>query len=160
MPFYRNGSDHYWKIIIEHISKLQALNLPVNSSLKDTILSRNNFKNHFARCTQELLKAKETKLGKSWVTCLNLLTDNMNKLVKYAGNENLVKHFQNLSGKRFKVYGGLMKRRFTKAIRVRKMWDASLVILSNHLPVFNPTHLILRNVVDCLNKKELIHLSK
>lgn len=48
-----------------------------------------------------------------------------------------------------------MQERIFKKIQNRKIWDTAAVSLSDHLSVFNPTHLVVRDVLDLLCTKEL-----
>lgn len=69
----------------------------------DTISRKNDYEEYFQACLQELKEAKSTKLLNSWLTFLNLLVENKSKLVKYAGNQDLVKDPKN-SIKKFPIY--------------------------------------------------------
>lgn len=63
-------------------------------------------------------KAKITKLHKSWVIFLSLLTDNNCKLLKYAGHTGSFKNFgKNI--KRFPINGSRMQSNALKRIDQR-----------------------------------------
>lgn len=148
-----------WKMVIEHLAKLQTLNIFQHPDFSSNILKMIvNAGDYFKECQEELFKAKNTKFPNSWVTFYNLVVDDRKKLKNYAGNEKLIEDFKK-SGyeKEFPIYGALMARNVRKSIKRRELYDKSTVALSSCLPIFNPTHLIVRDVLDCmLSKKELL----
>lgn len=145
-----------WKIILKHIAKLQALSFSIHSCLIEVISGNNDYKNYFNKCTHELIEDKNTKLLNSWVTFFNLLVDSKFKLRNYSGNEALVSDFRKIDLKnKFPVYGAIIQKRFLKGSSNRKKWDVGAEILGNHLPIFNPTHLVIRNILDLLPIKDL-----
>lgn len=144
--------------IVEHIAKLENVNLPVNPSLISSIARNKLFKRHYGKCITELKKAKNTKLKKCWVTFFNLLGDDKTKLVKYAGNQDLVKDFQKRV-KKFPIYGNWMRINMSEGINGRKLYDGAVSNLSYHLPIFKPTHLIVREVLDTLDEEDWKKLS-
>lgn len=146
------------KIVLEHIAKLRALDLPVSSEvLKYT--SRDH-RTYFKKCTKELTLAKSTKIENSWITFFDVLVDGRRKLKNYAGNKDLVESFESSKcKKKFPIYGKQMKKNMEKGIKKRELFDESSILLSSFLPVFNPDHLILRNILDCvLSTKDLSKL--
>lgn len=143
--------EFLWTMVLEHVAKLQVLNIPVHSNLIDNISKNAQYTNYFKHCTFELEKAKNQKMENSWVTFLNLLVDGEKKLEKYAGNIDLVRHYNRCHrNKEFPIYRSLMQGRMKKAIETRENFDKSTVYLSHCLPIFNPTHLIITDILDCL----------
>lgn len=148
-----------YKVIMQHIAKLLVLDLPVHSSVIDTILIDDHFKSYLEICKEELLTAKNAKLHNCWVTFLNILTDDMRRLVKYSGNQDLVEDFQKTDlVKKFPIYGNTMQKRLIEGLRMRKAYDFAAESLSNILSIFSPTHLIIRDLLDCLNENDLLKL--
>lgn len=153
--YYKNCSN----IILQHVAKLQEINIPIDSKIIDTILNHDDFNNYFAKCKLELTTAKNTKLRKCWVTLLNILIDDEKKLVKYAGNSDLINDFRKTDfTKKFPIYGDTIQKRMTEGIRVRKLWNSVSISLCKVLKILNPTHLIIRDILDTLNKKDLLKL--
>lgn len=151
-----NNKSSSRKTILEHLAKLKALDLPISSGLSDTILKTPNFNKYFTLCLEELSMAKSTKLHNSWVSFFNLLVDNTRKLKNYAGNRDLVEDFKNSDCKnKFPIYGALMECRMLKGIQKRKLFDESTLLFSKNCPIFNPTHLVTWNILDCLDNKYL-----
>lgn len=143
----------FYKIILKHISKLKALDYQVDQSLINIISHTDDYNNYYQTCFQELEQAKSTKLHNSWITFFNLLVDDKSKFVKYAGNKDLVKDSKN-SVKKFPIYGAAMKGNMTKGVDGRKSFDGAANILSYCLPILNPTHLIIRDILDVLNVED------
>lgn len=142
--------------ILEHLAILQVLKLPVDPGLVGIISRKNKYDDYYARCIQELQEAKKTKLRNCWVTFFNLLTDNESKLIKYAGNKDLIEDFKNTDlMEMFPLYGEELQNKVSEALRNRKIWNYACVILSNQLPIFNFNHLIIRNIADCLVVNDL-----
>lgn len=142
-------------IFIEHIAILKTRDLEVHSSLIETIFKKDDYQSYFTQCEQELLKAKNTEFTDSWVTFFHLLIDDDTKLTKYAGNKNLVGDFSSTDwSEKFRIYGETMKKNFSKALENRKFRDDAAVILSAHLPIFDPTHLIIKDVLDCITEND------
>lgn len=146
-------------IVLEHFAKLKVLNIFIQPRILDYITSRKSLNKYFTMCVKELLNAKNTKFHNSWVSLFHLLVDDQSKLVKYAGNRNIVKEFEKSDlFKRFPVYGIKMHANFLKAISIRKIWENSTITLSDCLPIFDHNHLIIKNILDCLAKKKLLKL--
>lgn len=152
----KNLSCESCKIILQHIAKLQALNVTINQKLIDTISNKDDHKNYFEQCAKELLKAKNIKFSKCWVTFFNIFKDGERKILKYAGNKILVKHFRRtVFKKKFPIYGSKMKSNMSKGIRDRKIWDLAARKLSYNLKRFDPTHPIIRDALNCLDIQDL-----
>lgn len=146
--FYHH--EKFRRIVFEHLAKMEILNLPLPS-----FESLHKYK-YFTECTEELSRAKNTKLQNCWVTFFNLLTDSDEKLIKYAGNEDLIENFEKSDFlEKFPIYGERMKKNIKKAIKRRQIWNTAAIILSGCLPIFNPTHLIIQDILDCLPIKHL-----
>lgn len=150
-----------WKIILEHLAKLKALNLPLHPGVLKTLENNEEFNYYFNKCTQELLMAKSTKLHNSWVTFYNILVDSEKSLKNYAGNQDLVNDFYKSDiNKKFRIYGTCMRKKMAKGVKRRELYDKSTVLLFSSLPIFNPTHLVIRDIVDNLSTKDLAKLNE
>lgn len=137
------------EVIYEHVAIMKALDLQINRCTLDFISQSN----YFIACLAELKKAKAMKLRNCCVTFFNLLVDDKRKLVKYAGNYDLVKDFKkNIHN--FVIYGAMIKNKMMKGIKGRKFLDEAANLLTYYLPIFNPTHLIIRNIFDVLSEKD------
>lgn len=148
-------------MVIEHLAKLESINRLVNLNLLNKISLEIACTNYYNQCKEELFQAKNTKLRNSWITFFNLLMDNKTKLKNYAGNKDLIEDFENrVCIKKFPIYGKQMQRNVKKGIKRRELFDKSTVLLSDCLIIFNPTHLIVRDVLDCLGTKELKNFCK
>lgn len=152
-----NKRRSFQNIILQQISKLKALDYEIDLSLQDVISAKDDYNKYFAECEQELEKAKKTKLQHCWVSFFNLLVDGKSKFVKYAGNQDLLRDFEK-NVQNFSIYGCTMQKNLSKGIKRRKLWDGAANSLSYHLPIFNSTHLIIKDVLDVLNKQDLRNL--
>lgn len=150
----------FWPVIIEHLAIRKQLNLPINSTFLNSIVKKSpEFQNYFDQCTAELVRAGNLKLHNSWVTYLNLLLEHDKKLRNYAGNRELVNDFRRIQReKQFPIFKTLAQNRMTAAIDERLLSNKALNVLSSHLPVFNPTHLVIRDITDCLTYSSLSNL--
>lgn len=154
-----NPCNNSWILVFKHFAKLQALGVLIHPEILETISHNEKYDKFFKECTKELQSAKITKLSDSWVTFFNLLTDNKIKLKNYAGNAALIKNFENSDClNMFPVYGSTIVTIMKKAIERRRCFDQSTLALSDCLPVFNPTHLIIRDILDCLTFKNYLTL--
>lgn len=144
---------YFYKIIIKHVAKLKILNIDVDESLMEVISQVNDYNNYFMACVQELEKAKNTKLYKCWVTFFNLLVDDKSKFVKYAANEDLIQDFER-KVQMFSIYGPMIKSNVSKGIDGRKLIDGTANILSYYCPIFDRTHLIIKDIIDILSKDD------
>lgn len=61
--------------VIEHVAKLQELDIPIHPSTLKIISDTKKFSEYFQECTEELKVAKSKKLKHCWVTFFNLLVD-------------------------------------------------------------------------------------
>lgn len=145
-----------WKTMIEHFAKIQEFNLPVHSKILETISGDQKYKDYFEQCKSELLNAKICKLKDSWLTYFDLLEDDKRKLKNYAGNKELIYDFKNSDClNKFTIYEEQMQKNVEKGITRRGLFDMSSITLSNCLPIFNPSHLIIRDIFDCISTKDL-----
>lgn len=139
--------------ILEHLAKLQSLGLPVRQEVMK-LASNSDF---FKKCTEELLMAKSTKFRRSWVSYYNVLVDKCRRVKNYAGNQELVEAVRSSDClTRFPVYGATMQRRMENGVIVRGLYDDSCVLLSDNFPIFLPSHLVIRDTLDCLGKEDLM----
>jgi len=77
-------------------------------------------------------------------------------LKNYAGNLRLIKYFKSSDcEKMFPTYGADVRKNVERGILLRKLFDKSAVLLSDCLPNFNRTHLIVKDISDCLTKNDL-----
>lgn len=141
------------EVNVEHFAKLQALDLPVYLGLLDTVLNNAKCRSYLRQCRDELELAKKTKLPRSSVSFFDLLVEGKTKLRDYAGNKNLVDRFENSSMK-FPIYGGEMQKNVKNGIKRRELFDESAKLLSRHLPIFSPTHSIVRDIIDCIGSSK------
>lgn len=143
---------------LQHIAKLVSLGFQIDQTLLNYISNKGTYNEYFTKCLNELEKAKNTKLRNCWVTFFNILVDKEGKLVKYAGNEDLIQDFKVRIGE-FSIYGVSMQCKIEKGISNRKLYDNASNVLSYFLPMFNPTHLIIRDTLDVLGEKDLEKLN-
>lgn len=140
-----------YKVVLEHLAKLRALELTVNPSVLQSICENQEYKEYFERCLDELTRAKGEKIGRSSkVSYFNLLVDSKNKLKYYAGNEGLVEDFRK-SGyvKKFPIYWVTMRKNLEKGVRRRESFDESAKVLSSVLPIFDPGHAVINDMLQC-----------
>lgn len=150
-----HGSWEAKACFMSYLALLHALEFQINPEILELIGEKNTCKSYFGSCVQELLLAKSTKIKDSWVTFFDLMTVNIKKLKNYAGNEELMKNFVNSDYKtKFPVYKMRMLEKVTYGRIIRKLFDESSIVLSNCLPIFNPNHLIIRDIFDCISCRE------
>lgn len=151
-----------WICFLKHLALIKSLNVPVHPDLFDVILSGNQQKSYFKQCEEELLQAKNTKLKNSWITFYNLLVDSSKKIRNYCGNIEMRVDFAKTNCKKtFPIYGAIIDENMKKGRNRRFLYDRSTFTLSNRCPIFNPSHLITRDILDCiLSKKDLSKLCK
>lgn len=159
LQFVSTKGRHNGKIIVKELARLEAMGVNINQSVLDTVSGDNEYSGYFKLCSEELMQAKSTKIENCWISFLNLLVDSKRKLKNYAGNEEMIENLKKISFlKKFPIYGALMVKNVNQAIQRRRVFDRSSIILSNHLPVFNPNHLIVRDILDCLTLKDYLKL--
>lgn len=147
------------KVILEHLAKMQALGFYIRTDILDRISYYDNYKNYFEKCTEELNAAKGIKLRNSWVTFFDFLGKSKKRLKNYAGNQDLVEDFKNTNFReKFPIYGVYMRKNMWKGIKIRKVFDKATVMLSQVCPKFNPAHMIIREILNCLTKKDWLKL--
>lgn len=144
---------YFYKIILQHIAKVKALNFQVDTNLLDTLSINNDYNTYFAKCKEELNRAQSTLLHNCWVTFFNLIVDDKSKFVKYAGNQNLLKDFRK-SVKNFPIYKTKMESNIENGIKSRIMFDEASRMFSYHCPIFDPYHLIIRGIMEILRKED------
>lgn len=144
------------KIILKHLAKLQALDMSLEPVILESVSKKEGLYDYFLQCTNELALAKTTKPKDMWVTYFNLLVDNKRKLKNYAGNKSLIKSFYKTNClSKFPIYGDEMHKNVDEGIKRRELFDKSSIRLSDCWPIFNPNHLIIRDVLDCVTKNDL-----
>lgn len=139
--------------IMEHVAKLYVLNY-INISNLD------QYDDYFKTCADELMIAKQTRLENCWVTFFDLLVASRRKLKNYAGNEDLVSSFKNSDcTRKFPIYGAMIHNNVVKGVKRRRLFDKSSILLSIYLPIFNPNHLIVRDIFDSISGNDLLRFS-
>lgn len=109
--------NHDRRRILRHFAKLQALELPVHPSILETISDRQDYRESFDECAQELARARKTRLHNSWLTYFDFLVASRKKLKNYAGNLEMVMDFKdNRRWSEFPIYGDAMRRNLTKGV--------------------------------------------
>lgn len=149
-----------WSMILQHISKLESLGVPVHPNFLDTISEQDRYGNYYIECNEELLRARDTKFPDSWISFYDILIGGRKKLKNYAGNDPLVEDFKKSDWvKKFPIYGATMDENVKKGLKKRELFDKSSIVLSGGLPIFKPNHLIIRDILDCIiSKKDLLKL--
>lgn len=147
------------EVVLEHLAKLQILDMHIEPVILNNILKVSSYQDYFGKCKKELLEAKRTKLKDSWVSFFNLLVDNQRRLKNYAGNQDLVGDFKNSNCvQKFPIYGVYMQKNMKKGMQRRVLYDESSIVLSKCLPVFDPFHLVVRDILDCLSTEDMSKL--
>lgn len=149
-----------WKICLEHLAKLSTLKITVSSSTIELIKNRKDFYNYYQSCLAELRLARESKFQYTWVSFFHLLTGDLKKLKNFAGNDDVIQGYKDFySPTKYPIYGALIEKNFSKGIKRRKLFDKSVLLLSNCLPIFNLSHLIVTDIIDCIGNRYLIKYS-
>lgn len=149
------------KIIIDHVTKLKALNCFIHPNILKTISNNSDHEYYFTRRQDELLLAKQTKLKNLSVTHMDLLAANKTKLLKYAESKDLIDGFNwSVCLYKFPIYGPEMCKNLEKVLKRRKFYDKSALHLSNYWPIFNPKSEIITSILKVLNIKDLERLSR
>lgn len=152
--------ENPWKFLVEHVAKLEILGIEVHPSIVDKFSIQGEH-GYYEKCKYELFFAKNRKLENSWTTFLNLLVGTENKLKNYAGDEDFLNDFVDIEClTEFPIYGKCMVKNVTKAIKRRRIYDRSLKVLSEKLPIFGPNHVIVRDSLDCVTTNDLFTLCK
>lgn len=87
--------EEFWKIIFEHIAKLQSTNGKILQKILHTIMNKKEFKDYLDPYKKELSLANNTKINNSQVTFYNILVDDQKKLESYlTENPDLFKDFK------------------------------------------------------------------
>lgn len=159
---YTTKQDFVWQIILKHLAKLQKLGILVHPDLLGVISRKRKYKNYYQKCEEELLRAESTRLPSSGITFYDVLVDCRRKLKDYAGREDLVESVDNSESlKLFPIYRVAIKKNVRIAVKTRKLYDQVALMLSYSLPIFDPLHSVVRDVLDCvLSKKDLSLLAK
>lgn len=156
----RNDEDCQ-KIIIEHLAKMEMLNLPIHSSLLNTISENNKLNNHFTKCKEELFIANSTKIHHNYsITFFKLLIVEEKLLIIYGRNQCLTESFKKIdTEKMFPIYGPSMRKKLEKGIKRLCLHNRAEEFLKKLFPNnSNPSHLILRNITSYLEKEDLRNL--
>lgn len=149
--------DKCCRIILQHVAILQAVELPVNKILLRAVSKKVKYSGYLSKCTEELKILKSTKIPGCWITFFNLLTDNKKKLIKYAGNRDVIREFEeNDFEKKFPIYGARIFNIMTAAVAGRALYDQAAQELSDCLPIFKPDHLVIRDILDCVSVKDFL----
>lgn len=139
------------RVILEFIAKQRAIDPSLCQNFLDCIEKDSEYKDYYKNCSEELALAKATKVQNSWINYFDLLTDNKTKLKNYAGNEFLVEEFKKCESlNNFPIYGIEILQNVSKGVYKRKLYDESCILLSITFPIFNPNHLIIRDILDSL----------
>lgn len=149
---FEESERNLGKIILEHVAKLQTLNIQVHPAVLDRVMLKlDKYRDYFNKCKNELFEAKNMRLESSWITFYDLLVDSKKKIKNYAGNFELIEDFQTSNCvEKFPIYGASIDENVRKGMKRRELFDKSSIALSKCLPVFNPNHLIVRDILNCV----------
>lgn len=100
------------EVILRHLAKVEALNLPLNPSLLETISKNTKLNNYFTSCKKELLKTKETQIHPDYsINFFDFLVANKRLLVVHARNKNLIETFTDKDRlDEFPIYGRFIRK--------------------------------------------------
>lgn len=115
-PYFKNNGIPL--MFFKHLALLQALGFQAHPDVLKPISKSSECKNYFQKCNEELELAKSSNLSSCWVKFFNLLVDDKKK--NYAGNEKLVRDFENCEGfKDFLIYGAQMRENLKMGLERR-----------------------------------------
>lgn len=145
-----------FKIILQHLAKMDVLNVSINPSILKTLASHKSYNNYFAKCKKELLEAKSTIIQEHFiVTYFDLLGNNKRKLMNYASNKELIEHFQKSNyQKKYIIFAPYMKENVEKAIKRSKLHNDAFKTLKECLPK-DSTDLIVKKIINFFDKCDL-----
>lgn len=147
------------KVVLEHLAKMDTLNLSLHQNILNTIKNKTSFNNYFAKCKKELSEAKNSKIHDFSVTYFDLLRNDKKKLMNYAKNESLVQYLENSDYKKFKIFGPYMQKNMAKAVKRCKMHNSAAKSLRECLPM-NPPDLVIDKIINLFDKLDLKKLSQ
>lgn len=152
---YKHHQNDLWQYVLKHFAKLLSLDISLHQSIVSAILKQGRYINFLKQCQEELLLAKSSKLPNSWLSFYDLLVVEKKKLKNYGGNSELIENLKTIDcKKKFPIFGAEIDDNMKKGIARREVFDESAIKLSDCLPIFNPNHLILRDILDCMMTKE------
>lgn len=150
----------FTKKYIKFIAKLKAFEAVIKPFTTESIEKNPENKKFFKSCCQELELAKNTKIKNCWISYLHILKANNIQLKNYAGNKNFKKNVEATNYlKVFKNYGTSMKKKINKAIVMNLVFENCESALSDVCPIFNVKHLIIKNILESLNRQDLEKIS-
>lgn len=86
---------------------------------------------------------------------MDFLVSPKEKLVDYVGNEVMLKiSKRQMLKKKFPIYGCYMRRNFDRAIHSRASLDRAKNNLAYLWPIFDPTHLVMEDVLKTLSEED------
>lgn len=141
---------YFWRAIVEHLALMQFLSRAVSSSLLETIENSSEFEEYFEACIEELILARNTTVG-PWLSCLGLLVADKAALKNYATSLDRRTNYSLY----FPIYGGIMQENVRKSFKRRLLFDKATEVLANCVPIFRTEHRVVRDVLECLDSKEL-----
>lgn len=149
-------TEKFCQCFTKHIAKYSVLNEDLLWIIRR--LSRKGFLDlkYFFSCLDELKIAKSIKLKDCWIAYSNLILDSNKKLKNYVNNPDVLYDVRSRDlEKLFPIFHKDILEKIRKGEKKRYSYDDSRVLLSEILPLFNPEHLIIRDVLEHFSTKEL-----
>lgn len=150
--------DDIRNALLQHIEKLQYLNLSVKENLRHVIENEACYREYYRNCLRELKTMKSMKLYDN-VSVFNILVDSDQVLSRYARNKGLLKalmskNFDNY----FPIYSAWLKRRVYTQIMKRRLRNMAATVLNNLLVFNHSSHPAIQNILPHLTYEDFKYL--
>lgn len=159
---YRKKAENFSKCVSKYLAMYSELNSQLYSTMKDSLARNGLFhRKHFNRCKEELKRAKSIQLNKCWITYFDLLVQSNKKIKNFVNNKDVLDDLKSRDLEElFPNYKNFILEKIEKGQKKRRSYDNSRSLLPESVPVFNPGHLVVRDVLDCLSSKDLEQFCK
>lgn len=142
--------------VIRHYSKLLALRLPIDVDIFQMITRMGDvYRLQYMICRQELLNAQDNRVGESRVTFFDLLFYDEAKFKSYADDFKIIDLEIRKCANCYSIYGTEMVKNVDKEVKRRELLEKSSALLSECLRTYNLTESIIKDILNCLTKKDL-----
>lgn len=148
-------NDEMRNILMQHMAKLQGLDLPTNESDQRTVKSNPWYHVYYQKCLRELESMKKTIFYNN-LFVFNLVSGNDRVISGYARNNELLKAFEEIDCEnRFPIYFKSLKARLRTAVNMQRLLAAAAKVVEKLFNFHDPFHVISQKIVDYLREKDL-----
>lgn len=138
------------KTLIQHLARMEYLDLIINEDDRHTIESNECHAKHYQLCKEELEKMRETRFYNN-VSVFNLFIENGKVIAGFAWNPELAKALTESDfDDQFPIYFASVRKKFYAEVEKQKSRNTAAIVLSGLFKFDDPSHNVIQKFFNYL----------